>query len=150
MHWTKTIIDDVITRGKASTIARCNSRLIWQLCCCCALEVSFPSCNVSGPLLYLLICLLLRPPWSPRGPILLLRLIYCRYSYLRLKLWSNQWKDIRNKVYPSMKTRERIVSSRRQAFLRPGGARTFSSYSTTPVVKRHQRSKYFIHMWNIY
>ena len=112
--------------------------------------MSFPSYNVSRPLLYLLTCFLLYPPVSPRDTILLMRLISCRYSYVRLNLWSNQWKDIRNKIYPSMKTREIIVLSRHQAFLRPGGSMTFSSYSITPVVKRHQRTKYFTHMWNIY
>ena len=35
-----------------------------------------------------------------------------------------------------MKTREIIVLSRHQAFLRPGGSRTFSSYSITPVVRK--------------
>jgi hypothetical protein len=45
-----------------------------------------------------------------------------------------------------MEIREISESSKRQAFLRPGGTRTFSSYGTTPVVKRRQRSKYFIHM----
>ena len=49
-----------------------------------------------------------------------------------------------------MKTREIIVLSRHQAFLRTGGSRTFSSHSITPVVRRHQRTKYFTHMWNIY
>ena len=94
MHWTKTIIDDIITGGRTSTIAKCSSRLLWQLCCSCALGVNFPSCNVSGPLLYLLICLLLRLPWSPMGPLLLLRFFYCRYSYLRLN-----YSRISGKIY---------------------------------------------------